>query len=465
MVSAKQILLFVNLATNIWIVADHVNTLLIDSHVVTNDQSFKSFRNFNFLLNVQHFIPLPDAFSDLNQVRLEFLRPPRALRLGLSTTTATRPDLSQFNLKIIGLDLNQDISETETSIEETCQIGRLSDTLVTFAARYPAELSEPCSCDTIHLVTNQISRRLDVQTLNCQLDGEAVQKCTQALERVCEQRLVFTPSSRPLNKTYVRFWEFCISEAERPRTGGNYYLSSVNDPDSSMFSASMSSSSFFDSSDTFQNSLSQPGEAVPEADDESHPSTISSNITNVGKVVGFTILLFLAAIILFMIVVNIIQYKFRNELLDDLEYASQNGTACHQPSESANNGQGNFWKKTFSANSLRRTLSVASLRSKRHARNRPVDEASSSSSSGGEEEEEEVKFEARQEASDDDDERVYARDAPRLRSEREVDSFYDSEAESEDGKDRLNKKKAVGRGGQDSVKNSRAVVIPRPCPV
>jgi len=424
-----------------------VNTLLIDTHVVTNDQSFKSFRNFNFLLNVQHFIPLPDAFSDLNQLRLEFLRPPRALRLGLSTTTATRPDLSQLNLKITGLDLNQHISDTETPIEETCQIRRLSDTFVTFAARYPAELSEPCSCHTIHLVTNQISRRLDVHTLNCQLDGEAVQRCTQALERVCERRLVFSSSSRPLNETYVRFWEFCISEAERPKTAGNYYLSSVNDPDSSMFSASMSSSSFFDSSDTFQNSLSQPGEAVPEAaDDEPHPSTISSNITNVGKVVGFTILLFLAAIILFMIVVNIIQYKFRNELLDDLEYASQNGTVCHQPSESANNG--NFWKKTFSANSLRRTLSVASLRSKRNARNRPVDEASSSSSSGGEEE----KFEGRQEASDDDDERVFARDAPRLRSEREVDSFYDSEAESEEGKERLDKKKA-------------RLVIPRPCAV
>ena len=74
-----------------------------------------------------------------------------------------------------------------------------------------------------------------------------------------------------------------------------------------------------------------------------------------------------------MVVVNVIQYKFRTELLDDFEYrdsqlcrghAATTASSKDQEGQSRNASSQNFWKKTFSASSLRRTLSVASLRAK-----------------------------------------------------------------------------------------------------
>lgn len=142
--------------------------------------------------------------------------------------------------------------------------------------------------------------------------------------------------SQPLNETYIQFWKYCISEKEpdhSPTTGlitngnkintENYYYNNFNDPDG-MFSASMSSS-FFEMSESFKSSLSQPDAAIPETLDEPTDASISSNITSIGKIVGMIIIIFMTGIVVFMIVVNFIQYKFRNELLDDLEYTSQNG--------------------------------------------------------------------------------------------------------------------------------------------
>jgi len=228
----------------------------------------------------------------------------------------------------------------------------------------------------------------------------------------------------------------------------------MNDPDGNMFSASLSSSSLFESSDSFKSSLSQPGESIPELFDQSRiggNNYVSSNFTNVGKIVGFIILAFLIGIILFMIVVNIIQYKFRNELLDDLEYTSQNGghsvaysnRVDNREFSNVNGGggcertQNNFWKKTFSANSLRRTLSVASLRSKRNIQNKSCNyrmEDRDASISSSDNEDEDVKFEPRRDTSEEDeyDEGVYAKNAPILRNEHEVDSFYDSNQDSDD---------------------------------
>ena len=89
-----------------------------------------------------------------------------------------------------------------------------------------------------------------------------------------------------------------------------------------MFSASLSSSSFYEQSDSFKSSFSKPGvggSSELESFDD-HESSISSSITNIGKIVGLILALFLTGIIMFMIIINIIQYKFRNELIDDLEY-------------------------------------------------------------------------------------------------------------------------------------------------
>ena len=71
-----------------------------------------------------------------------------------------------------------------------------------------------------------------------------------------------------------------------------------------------------------------------------------------------------------MIAINIIQYKFRNDLLDDLECSSQQNNCNNYNNSNIDNCDGfndnsktsKSWKQTFSVNSLKRTISAASLR-------------------------------------------------------------------------------------------------------
>ena len=110
------------------------------------------------------------------------------------------------------------------------------------------------------------------------------------------------------------------------------YFNNFNDPDG-MFSASLSSSSFFDQPiDSFKPPLLGSDATTQTSSSSSNSNTVASNI---GKIIGIVIVSFLSGIILFMIIVNIIQYKFRNELLDDLDYSTNN--VSNSSSHSANN--------------------------------------------------------------------------------------------------------------------------------
>lgn len=333
-------------SNNVWLVADNVNTFLVDNSIVSSRKA--KFKNINFLLNVQHFILNSKSFQSLNRVRLEFLKEPKVLDLGIYYhQTPSFKSLRQITIK--GLKLNKLIDEEDadldyqiapnlpkTRINNYCQIARMSilNTIVNFESRFTEERYEPCSCQTVYLLMNQIkkSNNLDGSILNCKLDQDLYQKCEDDLTASCNVTSNKTESGdyRP----YVKFWEFCISETDpeiasvnkiidgKQVETGNYYFQNFNDPDG-MFSASLSSSSFYDQADSYKSSLSQPDESIPESFNDIPPASISSNITNVGKVVGGVIVFFLVGIVLFMIIVNVIQYKFRNELLDDLEYSSQ----------------------------------------------------------------------------------------------------------------------------------------------
>ena len=66
-------------AQNIWLVADNINTLLIDDSIVS--PSHGPSPNLNFLVNVKHLILAPDSLQGLDHVQIEFLTQPRVLRL------------------------------------------------------------------------------------------------------------------------------------------------------------------------------------------------------------------------------------------------------------------------------------------------------------------------------------------------------------------------------------------------
>lgn len=448
---------FMGKSENVWIVADNINTLLVDDMVVSNDKT--NMKNLNFLINVKNVVLSPKSFNNLNGIKMEFLREPEIINFNISDKL-----LGDFvqTIKLIGLNLNKrydrflgpeqdDLDmegfKIETMVDDYCKLSKLSPNIViNIEPRFIDEQSELCSCESLYLQMNQISKYngIDSSMFNCKIGESTIPICQQRLERTCESKQFAVDHQSQTN--FVKFWEYCISEEDQEemtdkvngnKNSGNYYLNNFNDPDG-MFSASLStSSSFFEKSDSFQNSLSQPGgnDAIPEVYDE-HDASISSNITSIGKIVGLIVVLFLAGIILFMIIINIIQYKFRNELLDDLEY--QNGPSSsynqsqtkeilnsedNQQYQRPNGTSGQkFWKKTFSANSLKRTLSIASLRSKREL-NKNTSETTKNKDFSLE----------LDESSSDDEEYIKNR---RLRNQqKESDSFFDDDYDEEISED------------------------------
>lgn len=175
--------------------------------------------------------------------------------------------------------------------------------------------------------------------LNCNLkDLNFVLECRKQLEMECGSAAVVSGAyKQDYLSEFVKFWEYCITELEHSSLDqhlksnspysnpdldtGNLYFNNFNDPDG-MFSASLSSSSsIFDQPlDSFNKPALQPSHSTNNQVSSSNANTFASNL---GKIIGIVIVSFLSGIILFMIVINIIQYKFRNELLDDLDYSSQ----------------------------------------------------------------------------------------------------------------------------------------------
>lgn len=319
---------------NVWIVADNVNTLLVDGSIVTSHRSDITDKNFNFLVNVKNFIMSPESFSDVNQVKLEFLTQPSILRFGSRIS-------QEHNIILKGLELNrrseiigQDTFDPhsfiqDTQIESICELASMSSNIVFSFIGSDESKEGYCSCDTVYLLKNQMSGNKKILTAPCKLSEATINVCEENLKNICQDK----PLEAEGESHYVKFWEYCISEVDSEAAAGkeseqgNYYINSLDDPDG-LFSASHS---LFDKTDDFHSSNSRPGhpESAKNGDGEAgiyeqNPESLSANITSIGKIVGTIIVVFLVGIILFMIIVNIVQYKFRTELLEELDYRDSN---------------------------------------------------------------------------------------------------------------------------------------------
>lgn len=111
-----------------------------------------------------------------------------------------------------------------------------------------------------------------------------------------------------------------------------------------------------------------------------------------------------------------------------------------------------FWKKTFSATSLRRTLSVASLRSKREL-NRTMNDSHKLKVLQIEQEEVESSSEDERETYSDSD---YTTKIPHLRSEKECDSIFDDDLSNDSDNDDSNDDKySKSRDERETIEKRR----------
>ena len=280
-------------------------------------------------------------------------------------------------------------------IDDNCNLASLpsSDTVISVEPRASfnsGPFNEACSCQAVYLLHNQIGsfksldQLIESNLLPCKVnDLGFVSTCFKQLELECAEKsgeYSFSdginenePISEIFLKDYTKFWEYCITEMDpvlKGQLNANKDLNAnsgtpnlnldtgfynFNDIDG-LFSASLSSSSFYDQSiDAPMSSPKGSSSLSSLSSSPSHSSGSNGVSNNIGKIVGIIIICFVCGIIIFMVAINIIQYKFRNDLLDDLECSSQNNNpnfsnAFYGNSGQTNNGNGkNCKNNSFSS--------------------------------------------------------------------------------------------------------------------
>lgn len=247
-------------------------------------------------------------------------------------------------------------TQIATKIDGVCNLSSLpqSDTRIILVLKHD-QPKQQCSCNMIHLLSNQLANSNDrsalLNQLSCQMPSDRelfISSCMRKLHSRCIAGNNET-DRRVFLRGFVRFWEYCINEVDPPMI--RYVKSETGDllpQNDGFFSQSSSaswpfyddvqpsSSSFdddqifpfseFDSSSNGRSALDQQkwsnadgGEA---ASGDGYDNSASSN--GLFKIVGIAIVCIVLAIVLFMITVNIIQYKFRDDLYDDYEFNPTN---------------------------------------------------------------------------------------------------------------------------------------------
>jgi hypothetical protein len=266
-------------------------------------------------------------------------------------------------------------------IDDFCQfksIG-LKDTMIrVFPRRSKDNENEqlPCSCQIVYLLQNQLRGFTNLRDLTaarvlpCKLNSfEFVDACMKQLDVKCETSDDQNRDAKFL-KGYIKFWEYCISEQE-PLVKGSYMTLANADAENNLLlnglqegggvggsgsgiynfndMDSLSSSLLDPTIDShFKSSLYDPlsagmadGSESPAlsgneedenglssaADGDDSGGAAAGVPSSVGKIVGIVVICAVVGIVLFMVAVNIIQYKFRNDLFDDYECSSQNITS------------------------------------------------------------------------------------------------------------------------------------------
>jgi hypothetical protein len=262
-------------------------------------------------------------------------------------------------------------NQVNAFIDGFCQFKSISaeDTVIRVEPRKNDKENEPvCSCQIIYLLQNQLKAYSSLheivksKVLPCNLNSfDFIDSCMTQLETKCDKPKTLSDSDEMPNqedsnfkflKGYVKFWEYCISEQE-PLIKGSYMSNAnIENENSLLFNGmqesgggifnfndmdSLSSSlldptidtqlksSMFDASNALGDSESSFSPLPTDLDKD--PSGDDSGLSNnIGKIVGIVVICFVVGISLFMIAINIIQYKFRNDLFDDFECSSQNIT-------------------------------------------------------------------------------------------------------------------------------------------
>lgn len=296
------------------IVADNVHTVLLDDQVFN-----KSSTSSAFVLNVKHFVSNKNSFSSVRSLEIDFIKEPRAIKLG-TLPTQNRINRRQGDKGVVGVESKE--SSDYIMNEEYFEIN---------GPRRPL------------------------------LAGQ------QVAEKIVDPDL----------KRYVKFWEFCISEPETTThtkfiesesawlewtnsggsgtsgssslTGlysvdsfdsvsndhsGHRIFNSVSNPEYSNYDSDLTSSW---SSSSHRNSNDSLSPLVPDN------GPISNSIA---KWIGIIIICFVCGILLFMVAINIIQYKFRNDLFDDYECSSSQNITGHQPVRNVNSTSGSSHDKS-----------------------------------------------------------------------------------------------------------------------
>lgn len=368
---------------NIWIIADNVHTLYLDNFVFNYTNSSlidEKFNNINFVLNLKNFVLSKQTLSHVQKADVEFIREPRVFKFGILPRVIKIVGLSLHyslindthdNLVLNNIDTNDEYIDSfdqenidliklkylankrnsnaqtqrprQVKIYGFCDLQSIAsiinqDTAIQLDLRSSSNEIE-CSCQMIYFMLNQINHYANLDELNsknilpCKLtDFNLIETCKRHLEDIC-------PDEE--KNDFVKFWEYCISEIDPQIKGhyipnsnnfesqsnnlgsdtGNYLYNNFNDLDGIYSSSlSLSSSSFYEQSMETQLKPSLSSSASSESSSQANTSTNGLS-NNIGKIVGIVIICSVLAIIFFMVAINIIQYKFRNDLLDDLEYS------------------------------------------------------------------------------------------------------------------------------------------------
>jgi hypothetical protein len=360
---------------NLKIIADNIDTLLIDDFIVnySNNQQQKKQQQFNnniyFLVNVKHLALSQETLKNVYKTWIEFLRTPLNFKLGLASQQHHQKQqriikLSGFNRNLLEISklsipsvFNKNSfqnNKKEMSIDNSCQISMIpnDDTIINLDPSGFKFTPLKCTCQMVELVYNQLDTNRLENVLPCTVpNSDFIASCRQQLESKCQfflnrqqqgARLGFynEDDNLELNKrngnienfldNYVKLWTFCISEPDPELIKQNdretslsvahsyYYNHRFSDIDRFF---SLSSSPYNASFDMSQSSyIDDTGNGL--SGDPTQNDTTNKLASNIGKVVGIVILCFVCSIVFFMIAINCIQYKFRNDLLDDYDFVS-----------------------------------------------------------------------------------------------------------------------------------------------
>lgn len=237
-------------------------------------------------------------------------------------------------------------------IDGLCELASSKNTRV----RVSSTTTVPCSCQIIQLYANQLDKS-NTNALPCQLPSDSgfIESCLRTLSSKCSSG---GDVSQSLIRNYVRFWEYCISEPElkmKPSLssktnggdssnglygfdglfssssslslGSSPYYDSANDQDPLVSGIIGDPDFFFKSSSSLDSSSSSNQTSWQSSSSSSTENSSSQPSNSVFKTVFTVILCSIIGIGLFMIAVNIIQYKFRDDLLDDYDFNSTNNKA------------------------------------------------------------------------------------------------------------------------------------------